>query len=211
MKQLKIAIGGFLALTLLVSCGDFGKLADIGEIAQKYEAGNIEEAKVEMEAYLATNADNDYAWTIMGHIYNDLAQDSLSKDSYKKALQINPERVQALTGLGILARLEGDYVKATRYYERAISLDSEYAPAYSSLVAIYLKRRDFSKAVEYGEKGYKYDKEDPVIAANLSVAYHYAGDTLNRDKFYQIAKDKNYGSIDTLLEIFNGELTILDD
>ncbi|GAB5400474.1 MAG: hypothetical protein Aureis2KO_20590 [Aureisphaera sp.] len=185
-------------------------MAELGEISEKFESGDFYGAKIDMEAYVETNDDNEYAWTILGHIYEKLDQDSLASKSYKKALQLKPEMEEALTGMGIVSRKSGDFEKATSYYERAIEINPEYAQAYSSLVAIYLQSKEFNKAIEVGEKSYRLDKSDPVIAANLSVAYHFAGDTINREKYFDIARKMRYANMEALRELFDGELTLFD-
>ncbi len=74
-----------------------------------------------------------------------------------------------------------------------------------------MKRREFEKAVEVGLKSYNLDRRNGVIAANLSVAYHYVENFKLRDKFFEIAKQNGYKNPDALQEIFSGEYTILDD
>ncbi|MDY8135568.1 tetratricopeptide repeat protein [Aquimarina sp. 2201CG5-10] len=199
----------FLVL-VVVSCGDLNKKMDLIEIDETFRAGDLEEARIDIKEYLKKTKDNEYAWTLLGHINSEMDKDSLAIVAYEKALKINQTTEEALTGLGILARKEGDYLKATEYYEKAIEINPKYAQAYSSLVTIYLKQKNFEKAVEVGVKGYRLDKSDPTIASNLSVAYHYFGDIQKRDEYYKIAEQNGYKNIEALKQIFDGELTVFD-
>lgn len=200
-----------VAFCTLISCNsETSKRSDILKIDREFKSGEIEKAYTNIENYLVKNTDNEYAWTLAGHIYAELEKDAIAFEAYNKALALNKNTVEAITGLGILERKKGNYDQASDHYYKAIEIDPSYAEAYSSLVVINLKRRKFKEAVEVGEKGYQLEKKDGVIAANLAVAYHYAGDSLNREKFYSIAKINGYRSLDGLRQIFNGELTVLD-
>lgn len=202
----------YLLLSVLVftACGDLGKKMELVQINQKYLAGKLEEAKSDVKDYLKTHEKNEYAWTVLGNIHNDMDEDSLATIAFNKALEINPDREEALTGMGINLRRQGKYKEAEKYYNKAIKVNPDYAEAYTSLVTIHLKQKEFKKAVEIGEKGYKLDNENPVMSSNLSIAYHYYGDTIKRNKYFEIAKKKGYPNIETLNKIFNGEIDIID-
>lgn len=182
----------------------------IKQINDLYGQRQYEAAKISVDSFVNLNPGNEKAWTLKGNIEESLDNDSAAYGAYQKALDINPKMEQALTGMGILSRKRGDFDHAAGYYYKAIKANPEYAPAYSSLVTIELKRKNFENAVKLGEKGYLLDKEDPVIAANLAIAYHYYGDTINRNHYYEIAKKLNYRNIDALPLIFSGEVNIFN-
>jgi len=200
-----------LLLAFIFSCGESSKKMAILEIDEKYNEGNVIEAQEKILAYLNKKQDNEYAWTLSGHIHSELDQDSLAIRDYHEALKINQETEEALTGLGILYRKQKDYDKAVEYYQKALEINPKYAQAYASLVVIELVRKNYEKAVDYGEKGYRLEPNDPVIAANLSAAYHFKGDTTNRDKYFQLAKEMGYAGAETLQLIFDGSLDLYSE
>ncbi len=202
-------IYGIVFILITSSCGEINKQIELGEITQKYLDGNMEEAKTELIEFLETY-DDKTAWTILGNLYSDIDDDSMAIVAYGNALRIDKEYEEAISGIGIIYRKKGDYKKAAKFYNRAIEINPKYAQAYSSLAVIELKLLNFDKAVEYGEKAYKFDKQDGAVAANLSVSYHYFGDTIKRDEFYDVAEDLGYKNLVTLKQIFSGELTVLD-
>ncbi len=211
MKSTLIAFLVFLSFPFFAESQSKKDKKDMTGVAEKMNNGNYEAARTEVEAYLQKKQDNITAWILSGHIYSELDEDSSAMISYQRALQIDSTSEQALTGLGILYRKKGDYNIAAGYYYQAIRFNPAYAQAYSSLVVIELKRKNFSKAVEVGLKGFELDNTDPIIVSNLSIAYHYANDTSNRDKYYEMAKKMGYKKLDALKKIFSGELTIFDD
>ncbi|MDO6491740.1 MULTISPECIES: tetratricopeptide repeat protein [unclassified Cellulophaga] len=208
----------FLMLVLLltlISCGnseksDLSKRLDISDASEKYLSGNSEVASQLMETYVLSEKENEYAWALLGNTYIDLEEDAKAKNAFENAVRVDPKMEEAITGLGIVARIEGDYEKAADLYEKAIAINPKYAEAYSSLVVIYLKQKEFEKATEVGVKSYELDKGNPVIAANLCVAFHYAGDSISREKYFNEAKINGYPNLIGIRNIIDGELTVFD-
>lgn len=172
------------------------------------QAGPSPAIATELKTYLENYPQDDLAWTILGNCQTDLQDFPAAANAFETALKINPQLVEAITGQGILLRQQGRHDEALAMYQRALEIDPNYAQAYSSMVAIALIQKDYPKAVQYGEQSYRLDGTDPVIAANLAIAYHYLGDVANRDKFRSVAADLNYQSMDSLQQIFSGELEI---
>lgn len=194
----------------LISCSGISDQNRIIEIDTKYKNGQLEEAKADVDQFLTERPDNEIGWTLLGHILADMGDDQAAKEAYETAISLDPKTVEAITGMGILSRRLGEYDQAAEYYYKAISLDPNYAQAYSSLVVIHLKQKDFKRAVDVGKRGYNLDKSDPTIASNLAVAYHYDGDSVNRDIYYDIAEANGYRNLESLQKIFSGEYTVFD-
>jgi Tfp pilus assembly protein PilF len=199
---------------LAVFCVAGGALAKdmqtLNRIAAIYKSGDVAKAIPELKSYLASHSDDDLAWTILGHAYQDADQKAEAEKAYREAVRINPQMFQALTGLGMLATDAKRYDEAMTWYEQAIKINPKYAHAYSSIVTIALKRGDFKKAVKMGEKGRQLNKTDPVIASNLAIAYHYDKQIAARDRMAKTATRLGYKNPDVLKKIFAGEMRIED-
>lgn len=165
---------------------------------------------IELKRHLKSKPRDDLAWTMLGHAYEDLEQDDEAEAAYRKALDIDPQRFDALTGMGILCRKSSKYDQAMEYYEKAIAINPRWGNAYSSMTVISLKQGKDAKALEYAKKGYDLDKTDPVAIANLAVAYHYNGMAELRDEMTEEAKSLGYKNVDSLHKIYSGELTVRD-
>lgn len=203
-------IAGAVSLTLALSaCGHAsGNQRELGPIAKVYQAGDAQGAVPKLRAYLDRYPQDDLAWTILGHAHEDLNQDDKARTAYQRALSINPRRLQAVCGLGILHRKRGDDEAAMQAYRRALAIDPRYAQAYSSMTVVAIRLHRDAEALGYARKGYELDTADPVTAANLAVAYHYNGDTANRDRLTKIALDLGYRKGDTLRQIYDGTLSV---
>ncbi|MGH7381183.1 MAG: tetratricopeptide repeat protein [Candidatus Methylomirabilales bacterium] len=201
-------------LVFLLGCGDSSPVgrpsSDLDAISKIYKQGNPKAAIEKLNEYLKSKPDDDGAWTILGNAYQDLDQNEKAEAAYKKALEINSNGFQAVTSMGILRRKQGKYDEALAYYEKALAINPKYAQAYSSMTVIALKQEKDKKALEYAKKAYNLDKTDPVIVANLAVAYHYNGMSELRDKTTEEARRLGYTKIDRLEKLYSGELTIRD-
>jgi Flp pilus assembly protein TadD len=184
----------------------------LDQIAELFESGNVATAIPQLKSYLSVHADDALGWTLLGHAYKDMKQNAEAKTAYSEALKQNPKQIEALAGLGILARIAKNYDEAMKRYEEAIKIDPNFGAAYSSMVTIALKRGDFKKAVSIGEKGFKLDSQDPTIAANLAIAYHHNKQIEARDRMTKTAAKLGYSKedMDVLAKIYSGELTIMD-
>ncbi len=191
-------------------CGDVSERLRLVAIATTYQQGEVETAVDELGEFLLLHPENSLAWTILGHAHNDLDHVAEARSAYEEALRIEPTKVEALTGIGILDRKAGDYETAMNHYSRAVEIDPEYAQAYSSMVTIGLKLHQDDKALTYAQKARALDRSDPVIAANLAIAYHYNDMPAERDAQARAASKLGYAKMDSLRSIFRGELTLRD-
>lgn len=208
-------IGLLLALLAFIGCNGLSNLAKqdrvrLERIAEQVEKGDTASAITELEDYLTVYPQDDLAWTILGRVYVDVDRLDEALNAYESAIAINPRQFQAITGSGIVHRKRGDNDAAMEAYKKAVQIDPNYGHAYSSMAIIALKRNEDKKALRYARRGYDLDKSDPVIAANLAVAYHYNDDSENRDKFTGIAEQLGYANVDVLQQIYSGEMSVRD-
>ncbi len=197
---------------LFFSCSEIADTMKLVSIADKFHDGNPIEAKEKLLKEFSNNKliESPEAWTLLGNINEVLDEDSLANIAYNKALTINEKLPEAITGLGILARKNGDLDEAIKQYEKAIAIDPEYAQALSSLSVVYLLKEDFSKSVEIGERAWKFDNEDPVISSNLTIAYHYLGDSINTQKYLKKSELLGYRKVEGLKKIISNEYSIFE-
>jgi Flp pilus assembly protein TadD len=179
-------------------------------ISKSYQQGDFQTAVSKLKVYLQAKPNDDLAWTILGNAYEKLKDDKNAEASYLKALKINPKRFEALTGMGILQRKRKNYDAALSYYQKSLAINPNYAQAYTSMSVIALKQNKDKQALEYAKKAYDLEKNEPVITANLAIAYHYNGMKDLRDKMTQKAKDLGYQKMDVLQNIYSGKMTIRD-
>lgn len=182
----------------------------LNQIAKTYQRGEVVQTITALKPYLAAHPDDDLGWVFLGHARYDTNEYAEAEAAYKHAVQLNAKRVEALTGLGMVASKLKKYDEAIKWYEQAIALNPNYAQAYSSMITIALKKGDYKKAVSLGEKSIQLDHSDPMIAANLAIAYHFDKQIEARDKMANTAASLGYKNMGKLLEIFEGKWDFRD-
>jgi tetratricopeptide (TPR) repeat protein len=198
-----ILAGAGLLLAACIAAGVLGARvvpllqarAELNTIAGIYRRGDLEQSRTRLLAYLEAHPSDAIAWTILGHVYQELSEDAEAERAYLKAIEHNAKSYEAYTGLGVLARKNQDYDRALDYYNQALAINPDYAQAYSSMAGIELKRYQDQRALELAEKAYSLDQEDPVIAANLAIAYHYNGRIADRDRMYEESRKLGYDKL----------------
>ncbi|WP_375772716.1 tetratricopeptide repeat protein [Archangium gephyra] len=205
-----LVLASVLLLAACGACSGKEPKSPLNEISALYTSGAVDETVTRLRTYLQTAPRDELAWTILGHALLDQNKLDEAEAAYAKALEINPQRIEAITGQGRLFRMRQQYTQAMAAYERAIAIDASYAQAYSSMSVVALKQGHVDQAVAHGEKAYALDKANPLIAANLAIAYHYAGNTQKRDELTQAAQKLGYKAMDRLEKIFSGELEVRD-
>ncbi|MCP4155755.1 MAG: tetratricopeptide repeat protein [bacterium] len=183
-------------------------MQELDRIVKLVYKGGEEKALEELARYLEKYPKHDLAWTIKANIHKRKSQDAEAEAAYLKCLEINPRNVQSLCGMGIMCRKRREFDEAVRYYKKALEIKPDFAPAFTSLAVISLKRNQNVEALEYAKKAYDLNQKDPVIAGNLALAYHANGNSGERDKYTAIAKELGHKNIDSLKQLYTGELEV---
>jgi Flp pilus assembly protein TadD len=184
------------------------KVPPLNKIKEMFDQGAKEQARDLLAEFVKSKPKDAAAWTTLGEFYRKLDQDALAEQAYQTALKLDGKQTQAYIGLGILARRAADYNKALDYYIAALKVDPRSGQAWSSAAVVAIKLGQDTQAVEFAEKGWELDRSDPALAANLAVAYHYAGRIKDRDRMYKQAQRMKYDSLDNIDKIFRGEISL---
>jgi len=184
------------------------KVPSLDKIREMFKQGAKEQARDLLVELVKGKPNDAVAWVTLAQFYQELDQDDLAEQAYQTALKHDPKQVQAYIGLGILARRSEDLNKALDYYLEAIKLDSQAAHAWSSAAVVAIKLGMDAQAIQFAEMAWKLDQGDPVFAANLAVAYHYAGRIKDRDRMYKQAQRMKYDSLEAIDKIFRGEVNL---
>ncbi len=184
--------------------------SQLNRISAFYLQGNQEKALNMLNRYLKTYPDDDMAWLIRGNLHKKRDDVFQAEESYRKALALRPENVQALLELAGLRRAQKDYEGAMSCYEKALIFNPSHARTYADMTLICLKLDRDRQALEYALQAYALDKKDARIMANLALAYHYNDEIEKRDEMMRDAKRLGYENTDWLKLVFSGEVTIKD-
>jgi tetratricopeptide (TPR) repeat protein len=208
MKRWYAWLAATVLLAALAGCArsnDMDRIKAIDAQMERDPAGALDQA----EQYVAEYPKSALGWRLLGWARLEIeTDDEGARDAFERALELDSADANSYVGLGIYHRRANDLDKASDMYTKAIELAPDEAEAYSSKVIIDLMRGDYSTAVADGEKAWELDPTSAIIAANLAVAYHYAGKTDLRDSMAAKAEELGYASMDSLQAIFDGTIKI---
>jgi len=188
-----------------------GSMADESELLAVdalFLQGDYEAAMKKGAAYVDAHPASFKAWSQLGWAHLKLDHLEEARTCLGKAIELEPTWDNAYVGLGVLCRMQGDLDGARDNYGRALVLVPDNAQALSSLLVIELMEGNDGKAIEYGERAWAICRDDPTIAANLAIAYHYAGNVEKRGLFFNHARRLGYRNTAGLQDIFDGKTSI---
>ncbi|MBD3320067.1 MAG: tetratricopeptide repeat protein [Chitinivibrionales bacterium] len=97
-----------------------------------------------------------------------------AQEALEKALELNPDNVEAHYYAGRLYLEKGWFYKAESQYLETLRLQKDYVPAYIDLAALYVKTNNYDHAESELKKAYAHEPENPSVSKNLYVLYqHY--------------------------------------
>lgn len=98
-----------------------------------------------------------------------------ARDSFQKALGLNPDEVMAHTYLGIIADGAGDLKEAERHFSAAAMAEPFRASARNNYGAILMRTGRLNLAAEQFEASLKLDRDQPNALVNLAQIRFVAG------------------------------------
>ena len=180
----------------------------IKSINKLYYSGEYENAKNQLKLHLSKYPKSSNAWSYLGLINLELNDTINAKLNYQKGFELDNNNYKAITGLGIIARMNGNYEMARKYYEKSIVIKPENSDAYSSLLVLEIINGNYQKAVELGEKAKSMKNISLGVLGNLTLAYHYNKQFKKRDEILKELENKEYENIEYIKMVINGEIDI---
>jgi len=180
----------------------------IKSINEIYYSGDYETAKNQLKLHLNKYPKSSNAWSYLGLVNLELNDTINAKINYQKGFELDNNNYKAITGLGIIARMNGNYESAQKYYEKSIAIKPNNPDAYSSLLVLEIINGNYQKAVELGEKAKSMQNIRLGVLGNLSIAYHYNKQFKKRDKILKELENKKYKDIEYIKMVINGEIDI---
>lgn len=205
--NLRVVCACVLAACAL-GCSEPDEAERLAELDRGILRGDYEHVIQEAGKYVREHPDSYRGWNTLGWAYVKSGQVEKADECFDTSIRINDQWDNAYVGKGVVCRKTDRPDEARQWYLKAIEREPDNPQALSSLLTIELLDGNDRKAIEYGEKAWALEKDHPSVAANLSVAYHYAGDLARRDAFYEHARRLSYHDLQALRDIFDGTRSI---
>lgn len=131
-----------------------------------------------------------------GIAYAEIGQFEIAKQSFEKALKINPLSVDANLGMGNLCRFKGDLLRSEKHYRAILDVDQYHALAYVGLATVKRLAGELELAIETITKADLRIPEHKVILAAKADIFEHAGKF--DEAFELLEKLKKHGQLTAL-------------
>jgi Tfp pilus assembly protein PilF len=168
------AAHSLLQQALVLSPGDPLVIGAIGAVLRK--EGLLDQALAVIDQALAAAPGHAAAWLERGYVLEDLRANAAARDSYARALAIDPNMAPALGKLADSAAKAGDVVTARALADRALALDGHEPAATCALATIEIEARDGVAA----ERRLAALLRSPIKGDDRTRALTLLGDALDR-------------------------------
>lgn len=144
-------------------------------VAQIYRStGKYELALAEIQQVFRQGTQNSESYRVLADVYDSLKQASQAEDTYKKAIEMQPEGWVGYNSLGYFYFRKGRYNDAMIQYQKVLDMAPGNFVANNNLGAMYLFLGEFDKSVRYFEELQgKIPNLD--VLSNLGTAYYFVG------------------------------------
>jgi predicted O-linked N-acetylglucosamine transferase (SPINDLY family) len=149
---------------------------NLGMVCYERARVELEKARVSILESLKFDDSIDVYHYNFGLINEATGQLDLAKQSYREAINLNPENVDAYNNLGLLEIKTNNSKTAQLVFQDCINNNPKHFGSYINLGNIYLKQEDYTKAIECYEKALLIKHRDPIALENLAIAYEQKGD-----------------------------------
>ncbi|MBI1784816.1 tetratricopeptide repeat protein, partial [Candidatus Sumerlaeota bacterium] len=115
---------------------------------------------------------NSRAYINLGKTYEKRHAWDLAIESYRKAVEINPDSWHAQYNLGTLLLIKGDLDEAQPCFERAITIKPEFVDARNNMAVVYLRKNMLLEAKAQCERALQIDPNSVNARGNLAEIEH---------------------------------------
>ena len=130
-------------------------------------------------------------YELLGKVYVREKNYAKAEDSFRKALSLDPDDVNAYSSLGELYLIQKASPKAIEEYENVLKVDPRSVSAHTMLGLIHDMRAESAKAEQHYREALKINPQSPVAATNLAWIIMDSGGNLDDAlRLAQTANDK---------------------
>ena len=169
--------------------------------ARDRERQDFDQALVHANAQLEVVA-NAYFYRERAYLYIEDMQLSKAFMDIRKSYELEPEDLYAISSMGYIYRLMGDYKKAIEYYckaeKKAVTQQQKFS-LYRWWAPIYERDGQFDKALECYARCLKIDGQAVEVVEEIAWIHMRMNDYENAAKYYEKAMTMEEGVKDHLL------------
>ena len=154
---------------------------------QNHQKNNLQIAEKYYKRVLKENLSHFKSIFYLGILYIQTKKYDLAKPLLLKAIQIQPNNVDAHYNLGLLYKELGDYQKASSSYDKTIQIQPNNIKALNNFGNIQRELGEYQKAINSYEKAIKLQPNNAITYNNLGNAFRDLGNYQKASSSYEEA------------------------
>ena len=130
-----------------------------------------------LQEYIADHPKDERALVFLGCAYTEIHKYEAAKDSFRAALEVNMENLDAHANLGMLLYAEGQFNASLSHLEHALALDSSLYQLHINVGQVHRFQGTHSKAIEHYKKAIQINpKASGEAYMHLGILLFYSSD-----------------------------------
>ena len=97
-----------------------------------------------------------------GRLMADNGAPAAAREQFSQAIALDPNHVEARTGMGLVSMMAGDFQRAVGELKTALRARSDYIPALTALARCLIELEQFEEAYPYANKALQAGPENPA-------------------------------------------------
>lgn len=97
-----------------------------------------------------------------GRLMADSGQPAVAREQFSQAIALDPNHVEARTGMGLVSMMAGNFERAVSELKTALRARDDYIPALTALARCLIELKRFEEAYPHANKALKAGPENPV-------------------------------------------------
>ncbi len=134
--------------------------------------GMFDDALNEFEGILENDPENALAYEGKGRVFLAFKKLEESKQSFREAINLNPETWQSHTYIGIINDQQGMYDAAISEYHKAIAINPESYISFNNLGISYYLKGDYNQSIKALRTALKIRPEKQSLYNNLGISLY---------------------------------------
>ena len=135
----------------------------------------VEDTIKEIPVYLSDDKKAKLFGMIIAITYYKLKKYDKALENCDKALDLNPNFLEALYNKGKILDELGNYKEAVQYYDESIGVDPKYIVAWNNRGLAYAKLGDYNSAIQSYDTSIKIRADYPFAWYNRGLAFYELG------------------------------------
>lgn len=162
----------------------------------RHAQGDLESALRHIERAVALGDGQPTTHFYLGRVLTDLRRPEEAREQFAQAIALDPNHVEARTGMGLVSMMTGNFKRAAGEFKTALRANGKHVPALAAAARALLEIGQVEEAAPYASKAVRLQPEDPVALDTAGRVFLKNGQPEPAEQCFRNALEKRPDSAD---------------